>query len=204
MAAASLLQPVKARFGELVATMSDRDRKLFIALVIFGVTVVLLGGWWAGGRYLNDLNSRISDRESTLGLLNGIAAEQESAAGQLVKIEEQLRKNEGMELSAFLEKTAQHVGMQASLKGVRNKSTTTEGTLEEKLYTVELERVPVQQLSDFLYEMESSGYPLKVRSTRMKTLTAAGLKVLNVSMEVSAFRLVEDAPVEPSEEEKSP
>lgn len=204
MATASLLQPVKSRFGELVATMSERDRKLFVFLIVFGVMVVLSGGWWLGGRYVKDLNSRIADRESTLGLLNGLAAEQENAAGQVVKIEDQLKKNAGQELSAFLEKAAQHTNISASLKGVRNKSTTVEGTLEEKLYTVELERVTVQQLTDFLYEMESSGYPLKVRSTHLKTLTAAGVKVLNVSMEVSAYRLIEAAAEETTDEEKAP
>lgn len=76
---------------------------------------------------------------------------------------------------------------------MREKGTTTEGTLEDKTYGVELSKLSLQQLVEFLHEVETSRYPLKIRNAKVKTQTLAGQKVLNVTLEVSAFRLVEAA-----------
>ncbi len=57
-------------------------------------------------------------------------------------------------------------------------------------FTVTLNDISLQQLSEFLYEAEASGYPLKIRNTKVKTHTKKDEKLLQVNMDISAFRAV--------------
>jgi type II secretory pathway component PulM len=198
-AISTVMDPMRARFGELVASMSARDRTLFLGLVAFLVIVLGGGAWWLGRSFLGNLTSRITQREETVALLTGLASDQDEAAAQVKIIEDELRQSAGQDLPSFIEKGAEKVGIAANLQGVREKQVSTEGTLEEKTYTVEVSKISLQQLTDFLYEVETGGYPLKVRTMKTKTMTAAGVKVLNVTMEVSAFRLLEAETPAPEE-----
>jgi type II secretory pathway component PulM len=197
MAGATLMEPVRERFSELVASMSPRDRALFMGLVVF-VVVVLLGGiWWISSSILGDVQSRVDSREEALSRLQALSAENASAMDQSTRIEAELRKNAGQDLPSFIEKKTEETGLSANLQGVREKQVTTEGTLEEKLYSVEVTKISLQQLTSFLHAIETDGYPLRVRTTKIKSVTQQGVKLLNVTMEVSAFRLT-DADAAPS------
>jgi len=202
--AVTILEPVRGRFAELVATMSSRDRALFLGLTVFVVLVLLGGGWWLGRTLVGDVESRVASREETLALLRGLAAENAAAAEQVESIEAELRKNAGEDLPSFIEKKAGEVGIAANLQGVREKQIITEGTLEERTYSVEVTKITLQQLTGFLYAIETDGYPLRARSTKVKSVTQQGVKLLNVSMEISAFKLTDEgaAAAAPEEEAK--
>jgi cell division protein FtsB len=199
MAGMTMVEPVRERFAELVATMSPRDRRLFVGLIVFVLVVLFGGAWWVGRSVLADVRSRVDQREETLGLLNGLASDQTEAAEKVATIEAELRKNEGQDLPSFIEKSAEKAGIASNLQGVREKQVVTEGSLEEKTYTVEITKILLPQLTDFLYAIETDGYPLRVRSMKTKATTVQGVKMLAVSMEISAFRLTDAAPT-PAEE----
>lgn len=192
MAGLTVMEPVRARFSELVASMSPRDRTLAIGLVVFVVLSLLGGGYWLGRSILGDVRSRVEQRESTLALIKGLAADQAEATEQVATIEAELRKSSGQDLPSFMEKAAAKVGISTNLQGVREKQVVTEGSLEEKTYTVEVSKITLDQLTEFLYEVETGGYPLRVRTMKTKATTVAGAKLLNLSLEVSAFRLLDD------------
>lgn len=188
-----LIGPVRVRFGEVVGNMSPRDRTLLVGLVVVALVFVVGGAGWLAKGYLADLRSRVADRETTLSQVSGMGAEYESAAKDIARIEDELRKHSGQDLSSFMEKASQKIGIVDNLKGVREKSARAEGNLEEKVYSVDLDKVTLSQLTSFLYEVEATGYPLQVRSTRVKASGQPGSRVLTVAMEISAFHLVEDA-----------
>lgn len=191
MARIATLDPARERFAEAVAAMSPRDRKLLVGLAIFLALALLGGAWWLGGGIVADARSRVTDREAALDQLQSLAAAQSEASAQVASIEEELRKHADQDLPSYMEKSAQKVGLSANLSGVREKEVRTEGTLEEKVYGVEIAKISLQQLVDLLYEIETSGYPLRIRSMKTKSVTVQGAKLLNVSMEASAFRLVD-------------
>lgn len=189
------LGTVRVRFGELVGTMSPRDRRLFAGLVIGVLLFVVGGAGWVAKRYLADLRARVSDEEQTLQLIDAMAADYESSTKDIARIEDELRRHSGEELSPFMEKAAGKVGIGDNLKAVREKGAPrTDGNLETRTFSVELSGVTLQQLVDFLYEVEATSYPLQITSTRVKASGQAGARVLAVSMEVSAFRLTDAAP----------
>ncbi len=187
----TVVEPVRARFSEIVASMSARDRVLLLGLVGFGLLSLLGGGWWLGRSILSDLQGRIDDRESAVALLSGLASDQEEAAAEVARIEADLQKSADQDLPSFIEKAAEKNGISTNLQGVREKQVTTEGRLEEKSYTVEVTKLTLQQLTDFLYAVETGDYPLRVRTAKTRTTTVGGVKLLSLSLEISAFRLVE-------------
>ncbi|MDP2314461.1 MAG: type II secretion system protein GspM [Pseudomonadota bacterium] len=203
MASITIVEPMRERFAQLVATMSPRDRTLFVGLVVFAVVALLGGAWWVSRSILGDVRSRVEQREETLALLSALAADQAEAAAQVETIEAELRKSDGQDLPSFIEKSAEKVGIATNLQGVREKQVVTEGSLEEKTYSVEVSKILLPQLTDFLYAIETGGYPLRVRSMKTKSVTTQGVKMLTVSMEISAFRLL-DSSAEASTEEETP
>lgn len=189
----SLLETLRGRFGDLVAAMTPRDRKLFVGLVVFAYVAVVGGVFYFGRSQLRSLQSLVVDREETLTLVKALAADQTDAREQVKNIEEELKRNATQDLPSFVEKAAAQAGVSGQLQGVREKGTSTEGTLEEKTYGVELTKLTLQQLVDFLHEIEAARYPLRIRSTKVRTQTFSGQKLLNVTLEVSAFRLLDAA-----------
>jgi type II secretory pathway component PulM len=189
----AFVETLRGRFGDLVSAMTPRDKKLFVGLVVFVYVAVLGGVFWFGRAQLRALQDTVAEREETLTMAKVLAADQAEGAEQVRTIEDELRRNATQDLPSFMEKAAQKVGVSAQLQGVREKGSTTQGTLEERSYGVELSRLSLQQLVDFLHEVETAKYPLKIRAAKVKTQTLAGQKVLNVTFEVSAFRLVEAA-----------
>ena len=188
------LEAFEGRIQDALADMSPRDRMLAAGLVV-AATVGLLGGggWWMKGR-LNTLDARLADHEETLRLIRVLAAEQGSTADTEKEIETLLQKNAGTDLSTYLEQAAERTNVRDRLDAVKEKSSSIDGNLEEKMYAVTLSKLTVEEMGNFLYELEGNGYPLKVRSFKSKTKTGANGKVLDLTLDISAFRLVEAAP----------
>lgn len=188
----SLIANLRARFDGLVKSMTPRDRKLLTGLVVALPLLLLLGLGWGGRRALADLESRVVVQEEALASLKTLAVEHAQSAAKVEEIEANLRRYEGQDLASFVERAAQKTGISGNFQ-VREKAVSTEGTLEEKSFSVEVSKITLQQLVDLLYELETSGYPLRIRSMKTRVATVAGQKMLNASLEVSAFRLVETA-----------
>ena len=189
----ALLETLKARFGALVQTMSERDRRLFVGLVVCGAVLAVAGIVWATRASLADANSRVAERKASLAQVEELAAQQKASSAEAARIEEELKRRSGEDLPAFMEKAAQRAGVNANLAAVREKEVSTQGNLEEKRYGVELNKVTTAQLAGMLHAVETDGYPLRVRAMKTRTVAVAGQKLLNVTLEVSAFRLVADA-----------
>lgn len=161
---------------------------MVVALLVF----VLGGGTWYARKTLTDLQSRISDKQAKLALIKGLEGDQAQAARQEKLIEDKLRQSAGQDLPSFIERAAQRAQISGNLQSVREKNVSTDGNLEEKMFQVEVGKITLDQLTMFLYEVETGGYPLKIRSSKTKVANGNGQKVLNLSLEVAAYRLVED------------
>lgn len=195
--AVKVLEPVKTRFGALVADMSPRDRRMFLGLIVAAYVGALGFSLWLGGSLVADARSRVDARETALGRLRLLEAQYVADAAQVEEIENILRQNANQDFQAYVEKAAQKTGVTQNLRAVREKGMTQEGTLQVKTYAVDIDKVSLQQLTDFLYEVEAGGYPLRIDQSRIKTSGSAGTRLMNASLEVSAYRLEEEAPVAP-------
>ena len=74
---------------------------------------------------------------------------------------------------------------------MREKPGTTTGTLEERQYAISISKLTLDEYSNFLFEVEGAGYPLKIRTTKVKRRARGEEITLDVDMDISAFRMVE-------------
>ena len=109
-------------------------------------------------------------------------------------LEEKVSAHAATSFSAFLEKCADRVAIRDNLKQVKELSTSTSDDLEERQYAVTISRVSLDQLVAFLYEVETAGYPLRVLSAKIKTVVVSGQSLLDITLEISAFKLLQTAP----------
>jgi type II secretory pathway component PulM len=184
------LDDILDRIQDVLADMTPRDRTLLLGLTVALLLGIVVGSSYMMKRTLDTLEARVNDRAKDVEYVYTTAQDYADAQANLEVLEADLRKTSAVDLSAFLEQAAQKASID-SPDSVREKSSTTEGNLEEKQFTVTLNDISQQQLAEFLYEAEASGYPLKIRTTKVKTRTKKDEKLLQVNMDISAFRAVQ-------------
>ena len=182
---------LQGQLQDLLASMSSRDRTLFIGLIVAAMLAVVGGSIYTMRGRLRAVEERIEAREFTLQQVRLSSAEYAAASEQSEAIEEELRRNSATDLSAFLEKSAEKAQIKDKLDAVKEKSTSNDGVLEEKLYAVSLSQLEQNELADFLYEVETAGFPLQIRTLKIKTRKRKGEKTLRVDMDVATYRLMD-------------
>jgi hypothetical protein len=199
MALKDALQTLSDRVTDAMGEMSPRDRKLLTGLLVVGVVALIGGsGWWVNGR-LNDMQARLDDRSETLRLIGVMADDEKLNAEKAGQIEAELKRHSGTDLSTYMEQTAEKVGVRDRLDSVKEKQAIVDGNLEEKLYAVALSKLTVTEMSKLVKELESNGYPLKVRSLKLKTRNSGDEKLIDMNLDISAWRVVDDAAATKSE-----
>jgi hypothetical protein len=188
------LDALRDRIQDALAGMTPRDRTLLLSLIIVAAVTLMAGSaWWMRGT-LHDLESRVESRSDSLHLLKVMASEHEVAIGQSEEIKAKLKEHAGTDMSSFLEQAAKNSGVADRLNQVREKSVTTTGVLEEKLYAVALSKLTTDELSNFLFEVETSGYPLQVQTFKVKSRVRKEEKTMNLDMDIAAYRVIEEEP----------
>lgn len=185
------LDDILDRIQDVLADMTPRDRTLLLGLTVALLLGIVVGSSYMMKRTLDTLETRVNDRAKDVEYVYTTAQDYADAQANLEVLEADLRKTSAVDLSAFLEQAAQKASID-SPDSVREKASTIEGHLEEKQFTVTLNDISLQQLAEFLYEAEASGYPLKIRTTKVKTKTKTEEKLLHVNMDISAYRAVEE------------
>ena len=187
------LQAVQDRILDILASMTSRDRRLALSLMGFMALVVMGGGlWWMNGT-LRSLSNRVGDLEERLHLVNVLAADQAAAEDEARAIAEALKANAGTDLSSFLEQAAATAAIKDKLDQVKEKSTATDGTIQEKVYAVSLKDLTLSELTSFLYEVETARYPLQIMTFKVKSRKKGDARILNVDMDVAAYKVVEES-----------
>lgn len=182
---------IQARVEGVLDGMSPRDRSLLLGLVAF-FSLVAVGGsaWWMNGK-LDSLEDTRDKRIEDVNYVNDTLAEYQQAQIELERIEADMARFDGQDLSSFLEKAADTADIRDRLDSVRENSVVELGDLEEKNYSVKLSRVSLEQMVTFLYQVEATGYPLKITSAKFKRVKVSGEWLLNVTLEIAAYRLIQ-------------
>lgn len=183
-------------FGAIQAQLdqlSPRDRRLLGGLVAFvGLVVVLLVALSLRGA-LRDKASRVVTQKDTLEAIQDLQGEHAVAAARIEAAEARLREYGDQPLSAYLERSAAAVGLSDEL-AVSRQQTEVVGGVAQTRYKVDLNRVPYDLALNFIYDIETSGYPLTVESARFRSVTTKDEKQLSVTLEMLAYSLQEGTP----------
>jgi type II secretory pathway component PulM len=181
---------IQARVEGILDGMSPRDRSLLLGLVGFVTVAIVLGGAWTMNNKLESLEDTRDKRIEDLNYVNRSLTEYQEAQMKLEQIEKDMARFDGQDLSSFLEKAADSAEIRDRLDSVRENSVVELGDLEEKNYSVKLSKVTLDQMVSFLYQVEATGYPLKITSAKFKRVKVSGEWLLNVTLEIAAYRLI--------------
>ncbi|HJN73061.1 MAG TPA: type II secretion system protein GspM [Myxococcota bacterium] len=185
------IEGLTARLDAVLDGMSARDRKLLMGLGGFALLILVGGGFSFMSSSLDNLDSQLQQRHADLAYVTQLQDDYSAASVQLEDIEEELRQHESTSLSAFMEQAAGKAGIRESLDSVRENSVVELGSLVQKNHTVSLTRITLDQAVSFLYEIEATGYPLRVSNANFKVVKVKGDKMLNLKLEVAAYSLLE-------------
>ncbi len=193
---------IALRIQDSLSGLSPRDRKLLIFLVAIFAVSALGGIGYLMRSSMKNLESMVEYREETLLQARVMAVEYQANVETADQIGEKLEEHRGANLSAYLEKTAQSVGISDRLDSVKETSTSQNGDLEEKIYSAQLSKLSLEDATNFIFEIENSGFPLVVRNARFKTRKHSGEKKVKLTLDIASYKLTTEAP--PTEPETNP
>ena len=202
MSAQDKFNSIALRVQDSLAGLGSRDRKLLGVLVAI-IVISLVGGiGYLMRSSMNNLESMVEYREQTLDRMRKMAVEYQANVETADLISERLEEHRGANLSAYLEKTAQAVGISDRLDSVKETSASPNGDLEEKLYSAQLSKLSLEDATNFIFEIENSGFPLVVRNARFKTRKSGGEKKVKLTLDIASYQLTTEAPTLPVEPTK--
>lgn len=179
------------RASETLEGLTPRDRALLLGLIGAAVLAIVGGVAWTMSRSLGRAEAALADRQQKLQLVRELAASHAADAETAREIEDRIGQHKGTDLPAFMEQAAGRAQLADRLEGVREKGVTTTGDIEDRLYTVTLTNLSTSDLGNILYEIETAGYPLRIRESTIRTRGRGDEKLLTVTLDVSAFSLIE-------------
>ena len=189
---------MKDFFTNATQNLTPRDRVLLIVLTVaFTITGTVYGAK-AMFENIDILKTDISQLQKDLQRLKTFQQEQESLRESVSVGEAILAKHKNTALSAFLETSAQKLKIKEKLSSVSPKNTTKGTYFQEKNYTVSLRNLSTEELGQFLYDIETSEYPLQIQSCNIITKKSRARKdedplpsTLNMTIEMSVIKPLE-------------
>lgn len=190
----SQLQIIKERALDAFAALPPRDRILAAGLIVSTFFGGIGFGVYKMNKTLKVQRQEIERVGKSVELIQVLQAEQASLESEVAQIEESLAKNATTDLSAFLEQSATKSGFNPKEKNmqVREKSTTKDGRMQEKVFSVSLSNLTTEEFAKFLFQTETSGYPLKIQTSTVKRRKRSDGVNLNLSLDIAAYKLVEE------------
>jgi type II secretory pathway component PulM len=173
-------------------SLSPRDRKLLIGLVSFIAVVFVSVLWYSLYSVLNDKVSRVRETKSQLEAVRILDAERVDAMAKLESAEARLAQYKGKRVSAHIEEVAQKRDIpQEQLRAVNEVGSEQVGKVKQTTYKVDLKGLDYSDAYGFIYELETSGYPVHVQTADFRKTFVKKEKKLNVTLELVVFELAE-------------
>lgn len=182
---------VALRIQDSTAGLSPRDRKLLAFLVTFTGVCIIGGGFYLLNNSIKGVQGQVEYREETLRSAQVMAVEYQANQETAAAIRAKLTEHKGANLSAYLEKAAQSVGIADRLDSVKESSTSVNGELEEKLYSATLSKLSLEDATNFLYEIETSGFPLVIRNAKFKTRKRNDNREIKLTLDIASYTLTD-------------
>ena len=172
-----------AKVNNLLDSMSPRDRRLLLFMVTTIVVVLTLIAVIQAKKHLRYLEQEIGRKEQQLELVQAETERYQTLKQQISAIEKQLRENPDFNLTAFLEREADKLGMSEAISINTRGETAKEGFLET-LVNVKLRKRSLVDIVRYLYAIETAPQHLVIKSLRIRT-SYGSRSDLNVDIDVS-------------------
>lgn len=175
------------RVVEAIEDLSSRDRKLALGLLALAA-LLLVGGTAFGLKSLiDDRASRVVAVKEHLVEAQDLATEYELLKAKLGDVETRMGQFKASQVSTYLEGWAGTAGVLPTLKEVRETGAESVGAYRKRTYRVEFAEAELGGLVKFLHAVETSPYPMKVRSARFKAKDRREERPVDLQLELVTF-----------------
>lgn len=172
-------------------TLSPRDRKLLVAMILFFVAVATFGYWYSLQTMLQGEASRVVEAKRVYQAVLDSNAELKRANAQFASQEVRLRRSSQIPVTAWVENLAKEHQLDQQLAKVTPDNAEAVGSIVQTHYTVELKKAPQEALYRFLYALETSDFPASVNEARFKVTMVKKEKLLDCTLDIVVLSAVE-------------
>jgi len=192
MAQAPIARGPGAFIERQLESLTPRDRKLLIGLVSFMAIAFVSVLWYTLYTVLDDKVVRVRETKSQLEAVRALDAERAVAATKLEAAEARLEQYKGKRVSAHIEEVAQKRDIpQDQLRNISEVGSEQVGKIKQTTFKVDLKGLDYADAYGFIYELETSGYPVHVQTADFRRTVVKKEKKLNVTLELVVFELAE-------------
>ncbi len=189
------MEALTARFQPLLDQwegLSTRDRNLLTGLGVF--FALMFAGFvaWSLLGTLDDQASRVRTAKENLLMIQEMKGEYVAQMQRIQTAEAQMKQYGDQAVSAFVEQIATQEGVGEGLEKVPETGKETIGQFRQTSYKVELKRVPLEGALGFLYSLETSDFPIRVKSATFRTTLVKREKFVDLNLELQAYSVLEE------------
>ncbi|MCB9680367.1 MAG: hypothetical protein H6733_02770 [Alphaproteobacteria bacterium] len=181
------IRHLQARAVEIYEALGSRERlQLAIVLLLFGTLFVGLITWQLRTT-INDRASRVRSAKENLVQAQEMAAEYSVLQARLQAAEARMGQFKPSQMNTYLERWATGAGVQPNMRIQPIGEPSVVGSFKEQSVRVQLDDVLLEGLVDFLYAVETSPYPIRVRTAKFKATEKRDERFIDLDMELVAY-----------------
>lgn len=173
--------------SEQIEAMSARDRLLASILVSVLMAVVVGGVTYGVHGVLADMSSRVDAARANLADTREMAAEYRIVKAKLDAAEQRMGEFDPNQMNTYLSRWTTQAGMATSSLKIDPAGVQTVGSFQERSYKVDVADAQLEGLVRFLLALETSPYPIKVRTAEFKVDTVRGERMIDLALELVAY-----------------
>lgn len=185
------IQQLREAFREQLEAMSPRDRNLLVGLIA-GIALLVVGLiTWNLKSVIQDQASRVVVAKENLALAQDLAQDYADLEARILAAEARMGEYNPQAVATYLETWARSAGVDAGFK-IDKTSASTVGAYKEQGYRVDVQRSSLPGILSFLYAIETSPYPIRVRSSRFKVIDTKDDRFIDLGLELVAYSKEEE------------
>ncbi len=170
--------------------LSPRDRMLLVGLLGFGATVFVLVSGYIAYSVLDSKAMAVIEVKGQVAEMQVLQRKYQAAEGTFKSHEEALRNKQPV--STFIEGLASKHEITDQLANINAQGTPeVVGSISQQRYTVEIKKAPQENIFRFLYDLETSGYPVSVEQAVFKAQKTRDGVMMNLTLELMVLSVAE-------------
>jgi hypothetical protein len=185
------IRQLQQRMLEQLDELSTRDRNLLTGLLLFGGFATTGFITWTLTAWLADAASRVEVAKEKLQASQELRAEYMGVLQQIDAAEARLAQMKARSVSAFVEDLANRAAVKENLQAANETESQVVGQFRQSSYKVELKGAPLGGVVAFLHNIETSDFPVRVESARLRGVSMRPEKKIDLSLELISYSLEE-------------
>lgn len=177
--------------GDQLEAMSSRDRNLLAGTAMFMAVVVVGLITWTLLGLLDNEAARVREAKENLAVIQLLKEDYLVEAARIEAAEAKLKEYGAQAVTAFVEQIALREGVAEGLTAVPEVSREVVGSIRTTGYKMELKKVSLQGAVGFLHSLETSEFPIRVKSATFKTVLVRREKLIDMNLELLAYSFEE-------------